>query len=221
MGGRESHRETSGAVPAGGPTSEHLLQIHDSERVFLDTLEGFVSGGLRAGEGVIVVATEAHSEGLESRLLASGMDLEAMRYSGQYTSIDADDLLSQFIVDRWPDKDLFQRVMTALLARAGGSGRKIRVFGEMVAVLWQRGEHGATVRLEYLWHQLTEAVGFSLLCAYPKSSFVGETAKAISELTALHSGVVSAPAASRKSGNGGREIGGTLRPVAPRRDSQG
>ena len=82
MGGRESHRETSGAVPAGVSTSEHLLQIYDSERVFLDTLEGFVSGGLRAGDGVIVVATEAHTEGLESRLLASGLDLEAMRIQG-------------------------------------------------------------------------------------------------------------------------------------------
>src|SRR6187549_3675624 len=167
MGGRDGHRKTSDAIQAGVPTSEHLLQIYDSERVFLDTLEGFVAGGLRAGEGIIVVATDAHIEGLESRLLASGLDLEAMRNAEQYTSLNAEEVLSRFIVDRWPDKDLFQRVMTALLARAGGSGRKIRVFGEMVAVLWQCGEHGATVRLEYLWHQLTEAVGFSLLCAYP------------------------------------------------------
>ena len=55
----------------------------------------------------------------------------------------------------------------------------------MVAVLWQRGEHGATVRLEYLWHELTQSVGFSLLCAYPKSAFVGETAKAISASPAI------------------------------------
>ncbi|HWP71812.1 MAG TPA: MEDS domain-containing protein [Gemmatimonadaceae bacterium] len=220
MGGRESHRETPGAVPAGVPTSEHLLQIYDSERVFLDTLEGFVSGGLRAGEGIIVIATDAHIEGLESRLLASGLDLEAMRYAGQYTSLNAEEVLSQFIVDRWPDKDLFQRTMTGLLARAGASGRKIRVFGEMVAVLWQRGEHGATVRLEYLWHQLTTSVGFSLLCAYPKSAFVGETAKAISELTALHSGVLSASAPSRKSVNGGGEVGGDSPPEAPRQDGR-
>lgn len=192
--------------------SGHLLQIYESERVFLDTLEGFVSGGLRAGDGVIVVATEAHIERLELRLLASGMDLEAMRLAEQYTAMDAEDVLSQFMVDRWPDKDRFQRIMTGLLARAGGSGRKIRVFGEMVAVLWQRGDHGATVRLEYLWHQLTEAVGFSLLCAYPKAGFVGETAKAISELIALHSGVVSAPPPRRKPVDGGLEIGGDARP---------
>lgn len=217
MGGRDGHRETSGTVPAGVPTSAHLLHIYDSERVFLDTLEGFVSGGLRGGEGVIVVATDAHIAGLESRLLASGIDLEAMRCAEQYTSLDAEEVLSQFIVDGWPDKDLFQRTMTVLLTRAGASGRKIRVFGEMVAVLWQRGEHGATVRLEYLWHQLTEAVGFSLLCAYPKSAFVGETAKAINEITALHSGVVRAPAPNGKPVGHGWEIGGDSRPEAPRR----
>ena len=211
MGGRVRDGETSGEAPTDVPASEHLLQIYDSERVFLDTLEGFVSGGLRAGEGVIVIATEAHIEGLESRLIAAGMNLEAMRYAEQYTAMDAEDVLSQFMVDRWPDKDLFRRIMTALLARAGGSGRRIRVFGEMVAVLWQRGEHGATVRLEYLWHELTESVGFSLLCAYPKSAFVGETAKAISELTALHSGGVIGPAANRKPVEGRLEREGDAR----------
>lgn len=212
MGGRVRDRETSGEGPADVPASEHLLQIYDSERVFLDTLEGFVSGGLRAGEGVIVIATEAHIEALESRLIASGLNLEALSHAEQYTAMDAEDVLSQFMVDRWPDKDLFQRIMTALLARAGGSGRRIRAFGEMVAVLWQRGEHGATIRLEYLWHQLTQAVGFSLLCAYPRSAFVGETAKAISELVALHSSVVTAPAPSRKPAKGNRDIGDASRP---------
>lgn len=212
MGGRVRHRSSSGAGPTDVPASEHLLQIYESERVFLDTLEGFVSGGLRAGDGVIVIATVRHIDGLESRLLASGLDLEAMRYSGQYTSVDAEDVLSQFIVDRWPDKDRFHRIMTALLARAGGSGRKIRAFGEMVAVLWARGEHGATVRLEYLWHQLTEAVGFSLLCAYPKSAFTGETAKAISELTALHSGVLNAPEPNRKPVENRLDTGGGSQP---------
>jgi len=211
MGGRVRDPETSGEGPVDLPASEHLFQIYDSERVFLDTLEGFVSGGLRAGEGIIVIATEAHIEALELRLVASGLNLEALRYAEQYTAMDAEDVLSQFMVDRWPDKDLFRRIMTALLARAGGPGRRIRVFGEMVAVLWQRGEHGATVRLEYLWHELTESVGFSLLCAYPKSAFVGETAKAISELTALHTGVVIAPAANRKPVDGSWEREGDAR----------
>jgi len=30
---------------------EHLVQIYDNDGAFLDSLEGFVAGGLRAGDG--------------------------------------------------------------------------------------------------------------------------------------------------------------------------
>jgi hypothetical protein len=47
---------------------EHLVQIYADQGVFLDSLEGFVSGGLLAGEGVIVIGTRAHLIALEQRL---------------------------------------------------------------------------------------------------------------------------------------------------------
>lgn len=172
------------------PRSEHLLQIYDSEQVFLDTLEGFVTGGLRAGDGVIVIATANHLASLEERIFAHGFDTEAARFSGQLTALQAEDVLAQFLVDGWPDEDLFQRIVSGLLARPGGSGRKVRAFGEMVAVLWARGDQGATVRLEFLWHQLCQQEGFSLFCAYPKTGFTGDSAETISELCALHSKVI-------------------------------
>jgi len=42
----------------------------------------------------------------------------------------------------------------------------VRAYGEMVDVLWQRGEQDAAMRLEEYWNELTRLQTFSLLCAY-------------------------------------------------------
>ena len=44
----------------------------------------------------------------------------------------------------------------------------------MVALLWERGNHHAAVRLERLWDDLVRTHSFTLLCAYPLQSFASE-----------------------------------------------
>lgn len=77
---------------------EHLVQIYAEQGVFLDSLEGFVAGGLLANEGVIVIATKAHLIALEQRLWARGLDLSAARERDQYIPLDATEALSKFLV---------------------------------------------------------------------------------------------------------------------------
>ena len=74
-------------------------------------------------------------------------------------------------LDQWPDAELFDQFVTQVLERAGRGGRRVRAFGEMVALLWAQGHNGATVRLEHLWHELCRRESFSLLCAYPRAGF--------------------------------------------------
>src|ERR1043166_3914127 len=129
---------------------QHLVQIYEDEDVFLETLQGFVSGGLKAGDSVIFIATVAHLNALEERLKADGLDLEAARSQDQYIPLIAEEALAKFMVGDWPDDQLFLKFVSDLLARARGSERQVRAFGEMVAVLWAQGATGATVRLEHL-----------------------------------------------------------------------
>ena len=169
---------------------EHLVQIYQDDGVFLDSLEGFVAGGLKAGDGVVVIATADHLDALEQRLTAAGFDLKLAALRDQYIGLPAQQTLARFMVRGWPDDVLFEQVVTDLLRRAGKDGRRVRAFGEMVALLWKDGHTGATVCLEHLWHRMCQERGFSLFCAYPRIGFTQGADLSIKEICAAHSRVV-------------------------------
>jgi hypothetical protein len=169
---------------------EHVVQIYRDDTVFLDALEGFTAGGLRAGEGVVVIATPGHLAALDQRLAAAGLDVTLAAEEDRYLALDADRTLKKFMMRGWPDDILFEHVVSDLLGRAGRGGRRVRAFGEMVALLWAEGYTGATVRLEHLWHQLCHERGFSLFCAYPRIGFTQGADLSIKEICAAHSRVV-------------------------------
>lgn len=169
---------------------DHLLQFYDDDTVFLDSLEGFAVGGIISGDGVIIIATPQHREALHARMKMRGVDINKAKASDQYIALDAEETLTQFMVAGWPDDELFEQLVHELLLRARGQGRKVRAFGEMVALLWARGDNAATVRLEHLWHTLCHAQQFSLLCAYPKSGFTSHAATSMQEICAAHTRLV-------------------------------
>ena len=170
--------------------SEHVAQFYDHDGVLLDTLLGFVGGGLKAGESTIVIATADHLRALEDRLEASSVDLGTMRSHDQYISLEAEEALDRFMVKQWPDDKLFSDLVTELIARARVRNRRVRAFGEMVALLWARGDVAATIRLEYLWHQMCQSQLFSLFCAYPKTGVTEDTSKSIGQICAAHSRII-------------------------------
>jgi hypothetical protein len=171
---------------------EHLVEIYDCDTAFLNSLEGFVIGGLRVGDGVIVIATEPHLQALNARLESQEVDLASARSLFQYIPLNAEETLAKFMVDGSPDEERFERVVTELLERARQGERRIRAFGEMVSVLWAQGQNGATIRLEHLWHKFCQAQAFSLFCAYPRSGFTQDAAESVKEICAAHTKVIGA-----------------------------
>jgi hypothetical protein len=169
---------------------EHLVQIYEHDDVFLDTLHGFISGGLKAGDGAIIIATVAHISGLEERLQADGLDLEAARREDRYIAVPAAAALERFMVNGWPDEEKFRGLVAELLERGRAGGRRVRAFGEMVALLWAQGQKDAVFRLENLWHGICQAEAFSLFCAYPRSGFSPNLESSVREVCAVHSRVV-------------------------------
>jgi hypothetical protein len=168
---------------------EHFVQIYEADDVFMDTLSGFIGGALRQDEGAVVIATPAHVEELRRRLELDGFDVKAAMADDQLLLLDAEKVIAQFLVNGWPDEDKFAQIVRDTLARAGRGGRRVRAFGEMVAIMWAKGYCAATVRLEHLWHNLCQQEAFVLFCAYPKSGFTESPVDSIARVCAEHSKV--------------------------------
>jgi hypothetical protein len=151
---------------------EHSVQIYGHDNTFVDTLEGFVTGGILAGEGVVVIATAAHLHDLEKRLRSNTwLQLDRARWEERYIALLAQEILDRFMVDGRPDEARFEATVQPLLARARAGRRKMRAFGEMVALLWSQVNATAALELERLWSALIKRERFSHFCAYPHSLF--------------------------------------------------
>jgi PAS domain S-box-containing protein len=171
---------------------EHFVQFYETDAFLEDSLSSFIEKGLNAGDSCIVVATREHRESLEERLKAKGLDLAAACLRDEYLSLDAHETLSQFMVDGQPEPQRFVEVIGSLIERAAKNGRHVRVFGEMVALLWFQGDQEAAVRLEVLWNELHNATSpFVLFCAYPMPHFAGEGYERLfAEICKQHSHVI-------------------------------
>jgi len=169
---------------------EHVLQIYDNDKTFLDSLEGFVGSGIIAGDGIIIFATPEHIIALEDRLIKQGFNIDELTASGTYISLNAQETLNSFMRDNWPDPDLFFKLVNNLLKRMQRHSGKVRAFDEMVALLWAQGFTGATMQLESLWNQLHKREEFSLFCAYPKMGFSGDKASSLKTICAAHHKII-------------------------------
>lgn len=168
----------------------HVVQIYEDREVFMNLLEGFVAGGITVGDCVIVIAETQQLKDLQKRLVSHGLDLEALSARNQFIALDAAETLAKFMVNDWPDFQLFMVTMNALFQRARQKYQNIRAFGEMVALLWAQGNSGATVMLEYLWNTFCEKEKFALFCAYPQGGFAHNSHSALKNICNTHSKMV-------------------------------
>jgi anti-sigma regulatory factor (Ser/Thr protein kinase) len=149
---------------------DHDVTIYDADGDLVDELTEFVTDGLALGEAVILVATPEHRTALGASLALAGCPVDDAVTRGQLHIHDAAETLAAFLRDGSPDEELFFAVIGSLLDRVGASGRPIRVFGEMVALLWDDSNVHAAIDLESLWNRLGRMRRFSLLCGYSTSA---------------------------------------------------
>jgi diguanylate cyclase (GGDEF)-like protein/PAS domain S-box-containing protein len=172
-------------------TGQHVVKLYDDDADLADLVSGYVSEGLRDGESAIVVATEAHIRDFDAALLARGVDVDTAHADGQLVTLDAADMLARFMTPAGPDARTFGDVIGGVVRAEAAKGRGVRIYGEMVALLWDSQQVRAAIELESLWNDLRREVTFTLVCAYPTSAVTGASlADALSCVTELHSAVV-------------------------------
>jgi PAS domain S-box-containing protein len=171
---------------------DHLVQFYASDAFLVQMVCAFLVPALRDGDAAIVAATAAHRHAFDSALEHAGIDVQAAVREGRYVTFEASDLMSQFMVAGTPDATLFRDTVGAVMDFASGDGgRTIRVYGEMVALLYDDGDVDSAVALEDLWNDLADRHAFELLCAYPMRLFSDELdTAAFTHICGQHSAVI-------------------------------
>lgn len=182
-----------GASTSNGPRlHDHAVNVYDDEVDLVRAVALHVlDAGLTLGQRIVVIATPEHCEAIDAALTARGADPQEMRDAGEYVCVNASEVLAEFMVDGTPDAVLFTASMKRLLSSVSGDGRPPRLYGEMVAVLWDEGNVAAALQVEALWNELAAEHEFSLLCGYPMSVLERHAdLSAVRDVCAVHSGLV-------------------------------
>jgi len=155
----------------------HAVQFYKDAASLADRVATFLADGLKLGHPGLIVATSTHAAAIARALEAVGVDVAALRKTGELQVLDARKLLGAFMVAGQPDPLLFKSNVGDVIERlcVGRTPCPIRVYGEMVDVLWQEGNADGAIRLEILWNQLASAYDFALLCGYAVGHFYKET----------------------------------------------
>lgn len=181
---RELGREADGfsdplpwaRVVADAAPCDHIVQLYQDDDFLNHAVCRFAGAALANGEGIILVPTLSHWKAIRPRLEAEGVDVQVALDRGQLTVVDADELLPQFMSNAMPDSSIFLGLAGNIIgrARAGGRYQKVRWWGEMVNVLWERGDVAASMNLEDSFDQLARNHEIAIFCSFLMDNFDGE-----------------------------------------------
>jgi MEDS: MEthanogen/methylotroph, DcmR Sensory domain len=147
--------------------TDHFVQFYENEDYLLHSVSGFIGSALVRGDAAVMVAKRARRDAIDCALSDLGLDCDQLIAEGRFISLDAAQTLESLLVGGMPDEQRFHEVVGGMLSRLEKPGRRIRAFGEMVALLVESGNRQAAVRLEELWNDIAEKHRFALFCAYP------------------------------------------------------
>jgi hypothetical protein len=155
---------------------DHIVQLYQDEDFLSRAVCRFAGGALANGEGIILVPTLTHWNAIRPRLEAEGVDVKAAQERGQLTVVDADECLPRFMRNSMPDSSIFLGLAADVIgqARAGVRYQKVRWWGEMVNVLWERGDVAASMNLEDQFDQLAKKHDIAIFCSFLMDNFNGE-----------------------------------------------
>jgi DNA-binding NarL/FixJ family response regulator len=163
----------------------HKVAFHPDDASLVDDFTRFIETALRMKNPIIVIATGSHRTNLRQRLQARGWDMATAIQEGSYISLDADDMLSEVMVNDWPDSTRFLKVASDFIVEAAkaAKGKHFRVAacGECAPSLIAQGKPEAAIELEHLWDKIARSHYIDILCGYLLRDFQTEKSSPIFE----------------------------------------
>ena len=144
-----------------GAPDRHSVHFYEADSGVVTAVAGEFERAIAGGERMLLVATSDHRAGIEAELQRRGARLD----QHPYHAFDAAETLQSLLHHGAPDRQRFHEVVGTLVTKLAAEG-PLSIYGEMVNLLWERGDVMAAMRLEGLWNELAAVTEFSLLCGY-------------------------------------------------------
>lgn len=174
----------------------HVVQFYDRDEELTENAGDYLAGAIAEGGAAVIVATPSHCAGFEARLAAGGVNVGAARHDGSLVCLDATRIAGRLTSGGQVDLAAFGTQFRPAILAAGEAPGPVRIYGEVVALLWAAGQVNAALELEGLWNDLGREIPFSLFCGYPRHLVDSSQHQgAVAEVCRLHTAVVGRPLA--------------------------
>jgi CheY-like chemotaxis protein len=163
LGGR-----TVETIHAEGPFHRAVFYSNDEGR--FDDYVRCAEAAFAAGRTFVFLADESARRELDQRLRARLANFDEA-FARRCMLLDALQLLSEYLVDGWPDEPRLWSNLGSLLMRAAAASDKGRagvvVCDESAASLVKDGRAEAAIRVEELWDDLGRTFNVEIVCGHP------------------------------------------------------
>lgn len=186
-------QQSSSDILVHAHAREHLVQLYGrDDRVLVRNVSRYLCEGLVREEGLLVIATRAHTHAFVARMGTDGADPIAAIRDGRLVMLDAAETLARFTVNGSLDETKFEAVIGGAISslQTRLDRPALRAYGEMVALLWQGGDHPAAFELEGYWNRLLAESSVALFCSYPIDLFDNAECPDIKDVLGAHTHVV-------------------------------
>jgi hypothetical protein len=147
-------------------SGNYIVEVFRHQSGKVKSVAQYITDGLNNGEAVAIIARPFLRKALIDCLVPQGVDVQSCKDQGKIKFLDAEFLLSSLWFDDGIDAEAFEKFVSDPLRVMKQKYDKIRIFGEMVNLLWQKGAYAEAMQLEDSWNALFKKFEFSLLITY-------------------------------------------------------
>jgi DNA-binding NarL/FixJ family response regulator len=174
--------------------AHHQVAFYKNDSEFEAGFAQYVEAAVNAHKAVLLVASKAHRTSIDRRLSGRGIDVDSIIATGAFSQVDADEALSEVMINNSPDllrcQEIFDGVMRNISILGNGRRREVAICGECAPRLLMEGKEEAALELERHWDTVTRAQSADSLCGYSWGAFAdGHDSPLFQRICAEHSAV--------------------------------
>lgn len=157
---------------ASGAKCNHHVQLYESEEHLFKIVSSFIVPAIKSDDAVVIIAGKRRIEALEVCFREQSVSTERIKHQHQLVFVDAEMLADTVLSDGSTfESEKVEQFLVELFTRVQKNYRRVFVYGELVNILCERGNHTGALELEQLWSRFVLGRDITLLCGYDMNNF--------------------------------------------------